>query len=141
MIEFMDQNDFQPWIEQTAVQPGVLACGVKASQSTTVRSADASFPERRIKELMLALSEIGLTLRQDHLFGSRWRWIFENGQIHSARRQDGALALLILTNDTTMTSVADSALGEFISTPGPTDAGAETLTNLTAESAAEIANP
>ncbi len=111
----MTQNDLQSWLEQTSLQPGVLACGVKTSQSAAVKSADPLFPERRVKELLQALSEIGLTLRQDHLAGGRWRWLFENGQIHSIRRRDGAFALVILANDTVMTSIADIALAEFSS--------------------------
>lgn len=123
----MTQNDFQSWLEQTSLQPGVLACGVKASQASAVKIADPSFPEVRVKELLQALSEIGLTLRQDHLTGGRWRWLFENGQIHSIRRQDGAFALVILANDSVLTSIADIALAEFSSILASADSPAETL--------------
>jgi hypothetical protein len=136
----MAQNEFEPWIEQIAVQPGVLACAVKAAKSTTIRSADASFPEQRVKELMLAIAEVGLTLRQDQIGSGRWRWIFENGQIQTARRQDGSLAVLILTNDTPMSSVADVALAEFVSTVAPPDPVPEVVAPMPEESAAVIAN-
>lgn len=132
--------DFHPWIEQAAIQPGVLACGVKDTQSTTIKSVDAAFPEQRIKELMQALSEVGLTLRQDHLTGGRWRWVFENGQIHSARRPDGAFALLILTNGPMTASLADSVLAEFVATPTIEELSAETPEAVPDETTAEPVN-
>jgi hypothetical protein len=140
MIEIMAQIDFESWIEQTAGQPGVLACGVKASRCTAIKSADSSFPEQRVKELMLALAEVGLTLRQDQLSSGRWRWIFENGQIQTARRPDGAIAVLILTNDSLMTSVAESALAEFVSAVAPADPATEVVAPIPDENAAMIAN-
>jgi hypothetical protein len=111
----MDANDFRPWLEKASVQPSVLACAVKSDQSTSVVTADPSFPDKRIRDLLQTLSEVGLSLRKDHITGGRWRWIFENAQIHSARHSDGALALLIMANVPNAAPVADHALREFVS--------------------------
>ena len=103
------------WIEQAASRPGVLACGVKAPQSTQIISRDPSFPESKIKELVQALADVAVAFRQDHLAGGRWRWLFENGQIHSARRPDGAMALLVVRSETVKPGVVDGLLSEFVS--------------------------
>lgn len=115
----MDASNFQPWLEKASVQPSVLVCAVKSEQSTSIVTGDPSFPEKRIKDLMQGLAEVGLTLRQDHITGGRWRWVFENAQIHSARHAEGAVALLIMTNDSNATPVADHALREFLSVAPP----------------------
>jgi hypothetical protein len=115
----MDSNDFKPWLEKASVQPSVLACAVKTDQSTEIVTGDPSFPDKRIKDLIQTLAEVGLTLRQDHITGGRLRWVFENAQIHSVRHADGAVALLILANDSNAAPVADHALREFVSVAPP----------------------
>jgi hypothetical protein len=124
----MIEIDFQPWIDQVCGHPGLLACAVKGGQATSIKSNDAAFPEKKIKELLVALAETTLTLKQDHLTGGRWRWIFENGQIHSARRADGTIAVIILTNDPAMGAIADSVLHEFVTMPGFEDLPEESAT-------------
>jgi hypothetical protein len=133
----MNEHPFQDWVEKTAKYSGVLACGVRlANQSVAIKSFDESFPEARLKELLQCLAEVAFTLRNSQLGSSRLRWVFENGQLQSARRMDGALAVLAMRKDPGAAQAIEELFAEFLATdcpapqklsletPGVTDPGA-----------------
>jgi hypothetical protein len=111
----MKEHPFQGWLEKAANYSGILACGVRLSnQSMAVKSFDESFPEARLKDLLLCLTEVAFGLRNSQLGGSRLRWVFEQGQLCSLRRPDGALAVLALSKDPNAAAAVEELFAEFL---------------------------
>jgi hypothetical protein len=111
----MKEHPFQGWVEKTANYSGVLACGVRlANQSTAIKSFHESFPEARLKELLQCVAEVAFTLRNSQLGSSRFRWLFEHGQLQSVRRKDGALAVLALSKDPDAAPAIEELFAEFL---------------------------
>jgi len=118
----MKDFPFQEWLDRTAHYSGVLACGVRLSnKSSSVRTYDQGFPEDRMGELLQCLTEMAFTLRNSQLGGGRLRWIFEHGQIHSARRPDGAIAVLATNKDPGAAAAIEELLEAFVSNGGQVD--------------------
>lgn len=116
----MNEHPFQSWVEKTAKYSGVLASGVRlANQSIVIRTFDESYPEARLKDLLQCLAEVAFTLRNSQLGSSRLRWVFENGQLQSARRKDGALAVLAMSKDPCDASAIEELFAEFLGTVSP----------------------
>jgi len=116
----MNEHPFQVWLEKAANYSGILACGVRlANQSIAVKSFDESFPEARLKDLLQCLAEVAFGLRNSQLGGSRLRWVFEHGQLYSARRPDGALAVLAMSKDANAAAAIEELFAEFLASDGP----------------------
>ncbi|HTA30504.1 MAG TPA: hypothetical protein VK731_08455 [Candidatus Cybelea sp.] len=116
----MKEHPFQGWVEKTAKYSGVLACGVRLSnQSTAIKTFDEAYPEARMSELLQSLAEVAFTLRNSQLGSSRLRWVFEAGQLHSARRQDGAIAVLAMSKDPEGAAAIEELFAEFLETAFP----------------------
>jgi len=111
----MKENPFQDWVEKTAQYSGVLACGVRlANHSMAIKTFDESYPEERLMELLQCLAEISFTLRNSQLSSSRLRWVFEHAQLCTARRLDGALAVLAMSKDPNAAAVMEELFAEFL---------------------------
>jgi hypothetical protein len=111
----MKDNPFEDWVEKTAKYSGVLACGVRlANHSTAIKSFDEAFPEERLKDLLQCLAEVAFTLRNSQLSSSHLRWVFEHAQLYSARRVDGALAVLAMSKDPNAAAVMEELFAEFL---------------------------
>lgn len=105
----------QSWIERAASQSGVLVCGVRlADRSTSIRTRMADFPERRVEEVLQALSDAVYALRQNQIPTQYLRWKFEHGEIHCALLRDGTLGAVIVGPDAENASTIESVLGEFL---------------------------
>lgn len=116
----MADDPFQAWLDKTAHCSGVLACSVRLpNQVTNIKSYHESFPEPRLKEVMQKLTETAFNLRQSQLGGARLRWIFEHGRIHTARRVDGAIAMLAVNNDSNTAAAIEDLLAEFLAIDRP----------------------
>jgi hypothetical protein len=111
----MNDSPFQAWLDKTAHYSGVLACGVRlANQSFLAKSYHESFPEARLGELLQCVSEMAYTLRNSRLGSARLRWVFENGQVHSARRPDGVLAVLAGSKDVNAAASIEELIADFL---------------------------
>jgi hypothetical protein len=111
----MSDDPFQAWLDKTANCSGVLACSIRlTNQVTHVKSYHESFPEQRLKDVMQKLTETAFNLRQSQLGGARLRWVFEHGRIHTARRLDGAIAMLAVNNDVNTVGEIEALLEEFL---------------------------
>jgi hypothetical protein len=122
----MNEHPFQGWVEKTAKYSGVLACGVRlANQSVAIKTFDESFPEARLKELLQCLAEVTFTLRNSQISSSRLRWVFEHGQLHTARHADGAMAVLVTSKDPNAAAAIEELFAEFLNTicPAPDKPG------------------
>jgi hypothetical protein len=116
----MKEHPFQGWVEKTAKYSGVLACGVRlANQTTAIKTFDEAYPEARMAELLQSLAEVAFTLRNSQLGSSRLRWIFEHGQLHSARRPDGSIAVLAMSKEPGALASIEELLAEFLNTDCP----------------------
>jgi hypothetical protein len=113
----MTEHPFQGWLEKAANYSGVLACGVcLGNQSIAVKSFAETFPEPRVKELLKCLVEVVFSLRCHQLGSSRFRWVFEHGQLQGARRKDGAIAVLAMSKDRDAAAAVEELFAEFIAT-------------------------
>jgi hypothetical protein len=111
----MTDHPFQAWLEKAANYSGVLACGVcLGNQTMAVKSFDESFPEPRVKELLKCLTEVIFSLRHYQLGSSRLRWVFEQGQLYAARRQDSAIAVLATSQHPDAAAAVEELFTEFI---------------------------
>jgi len=115
----MNESPFHEWLEKTAQYSGVLACGVRlTNKSSEVRSYHDAFPEARISEVLQCITEVAFTLRNSRLGSARLRWVFEYGQIHSARRLDGATAVLATSKDPNVAPMIEELFADFLA-PDP----------------------
>lgn len=107
---------FHSWLEQAAARRGVLACAIRPSdeRSFAVKNCHAELSELRVKEAAQSLSEMLQALRQNRIDGIYLRWTFENGLVHCAIRDDGAVAALLVGKETDLTSEVDRLLSEFL---------------------------
>jgi hypothetical protein len=117
----MPEHSFERWLEKAANYSSVLACGVYVGpQSMVVQSFSESFPEAQIKELLQHVAEIALSLRVYKLGSSRFRWLFENGQCHVAKRQDGIFGVLAVNQDPHAATAVEELFANFIAiVPAP----------------------
>ena len=119
----MNETPFHEWLEKTAKYPGVLASGVRlTNKSSDVRSYHDAFPEARISEVLQCITEVAFTLRNSRLGSARLRWVFEYGQIHTARRPDGATAVLATSKDPNVAPVIEELFADFLA-PEPEPPG------------------
>jgi hypothetical protein len=117
----MSEHPFQSWVDKTAKYSGVMASGVRlANRSTVVKTFDESFPEARLADVLQSLTEISFTLRNSQLGGARLCWVFEHGQLHSARRLDGATAILAVNKDPGAAAAIEELFAEFLATGATT---------------------
>jgi hypothetical protein len=112
----MNNFPFDAWLEKTAKYPGVFAGGVRlANRTSGVRSYHESFAEGRVGELLQCVTEVAFHLRNSQLGGGRLRWVFENGQLHSARRPDGTIAVLLTNKDANVAAAVEELFTDFLS--------------------------
>lgn len=113
----MEEHPFEGWLEKAANYSGVLACGVcLANLSIAVKSFAESFPEERLKEILQGLAEVAFSLRHYQLGNSNFRWVFEHGQLHVARRPDGALAVLATSKEPAVPAAVEELFQAFMTT-------------------------
>lgn len=108
---------FQSWLDQAAGRRGVLACGIRPpnDRSFAVKSCHAEFPEPRAKEMLQCLSEVIQALLQNRIAMNHLCWTFENGELHCAARDDGAIAALLVSRELDVTPAVNRLFSEFLS--------------------------
>jgi hypothetical protein len=110
----MNEFPFQNWIEKTGNYP-VLACGVLLpNRQFSAKTCNEMFPETSIGTLLQCVTEVAFTLHNHRLGCSRLRWSFEHGQIHSAQGPDGAIAVLVTSNDPSVAPAVEELFAEFV---------------------------
>jgi CheY-like chemotaxis protein len=107
----VDESSSQSWIDKAVGSSGVLAGGVRLSNHASVQSGHESFPEAGLGELAQCLTEVVSTLRNNGLGCVRLRWVFENGQIQSARSRDDTIAFVAAKNDPSVAPVVEELFG------------------------------
>jgi len=110
------QEYFHSWLEQAAARRGIFACAIRPpnDRSFAVKNCHAELSDLRVKEAIQSLSEMLQALRQNRVGARYLRWTFENGLVHCAIRDDGAIAALLVGKETDLTAEADRLLSEFL---------------------------
>ena len=91
---------FQQWLADHAATPGLLACGIRASEIFCVgHSVSAKCPAEKMEKILHLLADAQPWLFNDQL-APRWStWIFEHAQIRLVPRADGWLLGLVAAAD------------------------------------------
>ena len=85
MNEFLSQ-----WLNQRARLPGVLACGVRFPDKTSLtQSWSPDFTTRSLDNAWRCASDAFQVLRVNFFPDERVRWVYEKALLLCARREDG----------------------------------------------------
>ena len=85
MKEFLNQ-----WLSRRARLPGVLACGVRFPDKTTLtQSWSPEFTAPSLDNAWRCASDAFQVLKVNFFPNERVRWIYEKALLHCARREDG----------------------------------------------------
>ena len=78
------------WFEQSVPFEGILACGVRHLDRTTVtKSWSDGFTELAIDNALRCVADLFQVLPINRLPAGRVRWVYQNGILHCERRTDG----------------------------------------------------
>jgi hypothetical protein len=104
----------QEWLERTASNPRVVACGVRlADRSILARSGREELAETRVNQAMRQLSEGVFVLQQSRLAADQLRWTFEGGIVRCAIRPGGVLGFLVVGRDSVDLPEIEQLLADF----------------------------
>lgn len=85
MKEFVSQ-----WFDQSAPFEGILACGVRhLDRSTVTKSWSDGFTDLAIDNALRCVADLFQVLQVNRLASGRIRWVYQNGLLHCERRVDG----------------------------------------------------
>ena len=85
MNEFLSQ-----WLNQRARLPGVLACGVRFPDKTSLtQSWSPDFTARSLEHAWRCASDAFQVLRVNFFPDQRVRWVYEKALLLCSRREDG----------------------------------------------------
>ena len=78
------------WFDQTAPFEGILACGVRHQDRSTVTKAWADgFTDLGIDNALRCVVDLFQVLPINRVPSGRVRWVYQNGILHCERRPDG----------------------------------------------------
>ena len=104
----------QSWIERTASNPGVLACGVRlADRSVVAKSYRDDLPEARVAQAVRELAEAVFVLQQNRLGVDQIHWRFENGQIVCSTRPGGVLVAVLVGQAAADSAAVEKLIADF----------------------------
>lgn len=107
---------FHQWIDQLPTTPGLLACGVRfPDRSSLNRSWSAEFPEGALDNAWRCVTDTFDVLRINQLPEQRLRWVFAHAALYAERRSDGICLGLFTTRDPWGEAVTglEPIVGEF----------------------------
>jgi hypothetical protein len=111
-------NDaFSQWLAAHAAAPGLLACGIRASEISCVcHAASEKCSAEKMEKILHQLADAQPWLFNG-LLAPRWStWTFEHGQIRSVNRPDGFLLGLVAAPDAAAQQL-DQLAEEFLALP------------------------
>jgi hypothetical protein len=93
-------ESLQAWINQTAANPAVIACGVRdSSRAIHVKSYHQEVTEAQITQAVREIFESLHMLQQKQSSPERLRWVFEGGHICCVTGPGGALVVLVVKRE------------------------------------------
>jgi hypothetical protein len=111
-------NDaFTQWLAAHATAPGLLACGIRASEiSCLCHAASEKCPAEKMEKILHQLADAQPWLFNESL-APRWcTWTFEHGQIRLVNRPEGFLLGLVAAPDAAAQQL-DQLAEEFLALP------------------------
>jgi hypothetical protein len=84
------KEDYQRWLEQKAPVLGVLACGVRfTDKSSVTQSWSEEYPTEALENTWRCVADTFQVLKLNRLPGDRVLWVYEQALLYSDRRADG----------------------------------------------------
>jgi hypothetical protein len=84
------KENFQRWLEEKTPVPGVLACGVRfTDKSSVTQSWSAEYPTEALENTWRCVADTFQVLKLNRLPGDRVLWVYEQALLYSDRRADG----------------------------------------------------
>jgi hypothetical protein len=78
------------WFEQSAPFQGILACGVRYADRTTVTKAWADgFTELALENALRCVADLFQVLQFNRISPSRVRWVYQGAFLYCERRPEG----------------------------------------------------
>jgi hypothetical protein len=94
------KDAFHQWLEQLQATPGLLACGVRfTDRSSLNRSWSPEFPDGAFDNAWRCVADSFDVLRINELPEQRMRWVFAHAVLYAERRPDGICLGLFTTRD------------------------------------------
>src|SRR5262249_50487456 len=115
---------FQHWLEQKAPVTGVLACGVRFIDKTSItQSWSAEYPDEALDNAWRCLADAFQVLKLNRLPGDRVLWVYEQAVLYSDRRADGTCLGVFIQREADAVDQAglETIFSEFatLEAPGP----------------------
>lgn len=95
------------WFEQSTPFEGILACGIRhLDRSTVTKSWSDGFTELAIDNALRCVADLFQVLPINRLPTGRIRWVYRNGLLHCDRRADGpCLGIFTVRDDSAFDAV------------------------------------
>jgi hypothetical protein len=94
------KEEISQWFEQSAPFEGILACGVRHPDRTTVTKSWADgFSDLSIENALRCVADLFQVLPLSHLPQGRVRWVYRNALLHCERRADGICLGIFTANE------------------------------------------
>jgi hypothetical protein len=94
------KEEIRQWFEQSAPFAGILACGLRHPDRTTVtKSWSELFSDLAIENALRCLADFFQVLPLNRLPQGRVRWVYEEALLHCERRADGICLGLFTTRE------------------------------------------
>lgn len=88
------------WFETVAAVRGVLACGVRHPDKTSViRSWSVAYAEGALEQAWRCVGDTYQVLKLNHLPDERMRWVYERALLYCERRKDGTCLGIFTARD------------------------------------------
>lgn len=81
---------FSQWFDQSAPFEGILACGVRQlDRSTVTKSWSDDFTDLAIENALRCVADLFQVLPINRVASGRVRWVYQDGLLHCEHRSDG----------------------------------------------------
>jgi len=90
----------QQWLAQRTQVPGVLACGIRFPDKTSLtQSWSKEFPVESLENAWRCVSDTFQVLKINFFPNEQIRWVYENAFLYCGRRNDGICLAIFTSRD------------------------------------------
>ena len=91
---------FKQWLSKRARMPGVLACGVRFPDKTSItQSWSPDFSTQNLEHAWRCASDAFQVLKIDFFPHEHVRWVYEKAFLYSTKREDGTCLGIFTAKD------------------------------------------
>ena len=104
------------WFEQSVPFEGILACGLRhLDRSTVTKSWGEGFSELAIDNALRCVADVFQVLPANRIPQGRVRWVYQHAALHCERRADGVCLAIFTARDEGVCDTAglERVFGEF----------------------------